>query len=162
MFIPCAKGKTKSIEGYASTRPYKVVHQGVDRRTVWQTDMINWSYNSIERIKHRHQRCKAPSICKTFFITTICRLKESSQKQDLSHNVFLATAFTQRLSNNIFLPTFFSKRISHTVVLTTISQKIHLLITSSYTRNLSTFFGRLNRMPCRYTHCCPYMFVHIT
>ena len=61
--------------------------------------------------RHRHQRCKAPSLCKTFFITNICQLKEAGQKKYLSHTDFL-TSYT------IFLTTSFSPLLSHNVLLT--------------------------------------------
>ena len=96
--------------------------------------------------KHRHQRCKAPSPCKTFFITNNCRLKEASQKKDHSHNVFLTTAFTQRLAHNIFLPTFFSQRLPHYNFLTTSLSRL------SHNVFLTTSFS----------HRCPDIFVHTT
>ena len=43
--------------------------------------------------KHRHQRCKAHGLCKTFFITNICRFREASQKKYLAHTDFLTTSF---------------------------------------------------------------------
>ena len=82
---------------------------------------------------HRHQRCNAPSLCKTLLITNICRVKEAGQKKYLSHNVFfynvfLSTSFSISLSHNVFLTTLshnvflitsFSQRLSHNVFLTT-------------------------------------------
>ena len=113
------------------------------------------------RLKHRHQRCKAPSLCKTFFITNTCRLKEAGQKKYLSYNFFLTRSFSQRLSNNVFLTTSFSLRLLHNIFLTTsFSQRIShsvfltplplhnhpnnvVLTTSQYTRNLSVLYKYL-------------------
>ena len=89
--------------------------------------VVKFHISSIN--KHRHQRCKAPSLCNQFFITNICRSKEAGQKKYLSYNVFLTTSFlttsfffttsfSQRLSHNIFLTTSFSQRLSHNVFLT--------------------------------------------
>ena len=76
----------------------------------------------IITLKHRHQRCKAPSLCKTFFITSNCRLNEAGQNNYLSHNVFLnaflTPFFSQRLSHNVFLTTSFSQRLIQNVFLT--------------------------------------------
>ena len=66
------------------------------------------------KFKHRHHICKAPRLCKTFFITNICRLKETGQNKYISHNDF----FLQRLSHNIFLIISFSQRLCHIVALT--------------------------------------------
>ena len=81
--------------------------------------------------KHRHQRCKAHSLCKTFFITSNCQLKEAGQKKYFSHNVFLSTPFSPRFSHNVFLTMSFSQRLSHNVLFTT-----------------------------SFSPCCPYIFVH--
>ena len=78
-------------------------------------------------LKHRHQRCKAPRLCKTFFITNICLLKEAGQNKFLSYTDLLTTCFSQRFSHsilqrfchNVFLTTSFSQRFSHNVFLTT-------------------------------------------
>ena len=83
---------------------------------------------NMNQLKHRHQRCKASSLCKTSFITNICRLKVAGQKIYIYYN-FLTMSFSPALSHNIFLttsslPLHFRP---HNVVLTT----------SRYTRNLS-------------------------
>ena len=94
-------------------------------------------FDMVLSVKHRHQRCKAPSICKTFFITNIFRLKEAGQKKYVlqllsynvtsfsqrhshyvSHNIFL-TSFSQRLSHNIFLTGLFSHRCPYIIIHTT-------------------------------------------
>ena len=83
--------------------------------------------------KHRHQICKAPSLCKTFFITSNCRLKEAGQKkyltasfsQHLSHTVFLTLSFSLCLSHNVFLTTSYSQRLSHNIFLTLLPLYIH-------------------------------------
>ena len=86
---------------------------------------------------------QSPSLCKTFLITIICRLKEAGKKKYLSHNDFLMT-FLQRLSHNIFLTTSFSQRLSHNVFLTPLPLHIRphsvFLTTLQYTRNLSVLY----------------------
>ena len=77
---------------------------------------------------------QSPQPMQHIFITNTCQLKEAgqqkytvqkSQKKDLSHNVSLTTAFTQRLSHNIFRPRFFSQRLSQYYFLTTsLSQRL--------------------------------------
>ena len=79
--------------------------------------LINYRFGNGK--KHRHQRCKARSLCKTFFITNNCPLKEAGQKKYLSHNVFLTTSFSQRLSPTVFLTRYFSLCLSHNVLFTT-------------------------------------------
>ena len=91
--------------------------------------------------KHRHQRCKASSLCITFFFTNICRLKEAGQK-----NIFFITSFLQRLSHNIFLTTSFSLRLSHNIFLTSFSQRL----------SHNAF------LPASFSHRCPYIIIHIT
>ena len=80
--------------------------------------------------KHRHQICKAPNLCKAFFITNICRLKETGQTKYFSYNVFLTTSFSKRLSHNVVITPLPLHIRPHNVV----------LITSRYTRNLSLMF----------------------
>ena len=104
--------------------------------------------------KHRHQRWKTPSLCKTFSITINGRSKETVQKKylshndfvikHLSHNVYLTTSFSQCLSHNVFLTTSFSQRLSnnflsHTVALTYSSTQV-VLTTLRYTCNLSVLY----------------------
>ena len=101
--------------------------------------------------RHRHQRCKAPRLCKTFFITSNCRLKEAGKKKYLSHNVFLSTPFSHRSSHNVFftmsfsqhnvfLTTPYSQRLSHNSFLTLLPLDIRPhnvdLTTSQYSRIL--------------------------
>ena len=73
----------------------------------------------IKYLKHRHQRGKAPSLCKTFLITNNCRLKEAGQTKYLFHNVFFTKSFPQRLSHTVFLTRYFSLCLSHNVLFTT-------------------------------------------
>ena len=85
--------------------------------------------------KHRHQRCKAPSLCKTFFITSYCRLKEAGQKN------YLTTSFSQRLSHTVFLTTSFSLCLFH-----------HVLFTTSFSQNLSNTVALTNWSTQRSPH----------
>ena len=89
-----------------------------------QTSLKDVWYVLNPIIKHRHQICKAPSLCKTFCITNNCRLIEAGQKisfsQRLSYYVFLTTSFSQRLIQNVFLTTSFSHCCSYIFVLTTL------------------------------------------
>ena len=94
--------------------------------------------------KHRHQRCKAPSLGKTFFHTNICQWNNAGQKKYLSHNDFLTTSFSQHLSHNVFF-TSLPLHIPHNVVLST----------SQYAGNLSLLYKcpniyqiRLSSLPC--------------
>ena len=97
----------------------------------------------IKYLKHRHQRCKAPSLCKILFITDICRLKEAGKNKYLSHNVF----FFQRLSHNVFPNKSFSQRLSHVFFTTSFIHRClyiffhtrlnEVLTASQYRRNLS-------------------------
>ena len=95
-------------------------------------------------LEHRHQRCKAPSLCKTFFITSNCRLKETVQKNYLSHNVFLSTPFSHRFSHNVFLTTSYSQRLSHNIFLTLLPLNIgphnDVLTKSQHSRNPSVLY----------------------
>ena len=94
-------------------------------------------------------------LCKTFFITNICQLKESGEKKYLSHNDLFTTCFSQRVSHNVFLTTSFYQRryhnacLSHNVFLTAyFSQSLpvhirphHIILTTSrYTRYLSVLY----------------------
>ena len=98
----------------------------------WKSILKFLFWLSLQYRKHRHQWCKAPSLCKTFFITNNCRLKEAGQKKYLSHNVFLSKPFSHRFSHFDFLTTAYSQRLfnifllilplhirPHNVVLTT-------------------------------------------
>ena len=93
--------------------------------------LLAWSNPQFQ---HRHQRCKAPSLCKTFFITNICRLKDAGQKKYLSHNDFLTTSFSQlHLSQRLFT-TSFSHHCPYIFAHTTVFTR------SQYTRNLSLLY----------------------
>ena len=88
------------------------------------------------KIKHRHQRCKAPTQpMQNILYHEYFRLKEAGQKkylsQRLSHNFFLTTSYSQRHSHNVFL-----LRLSHAVALTYSSTCV-VLTAPQYTRNLS-------------------------
>ena len=102
------------------------------------------AYSFSRYAKHRHQRCKAPSLCKAFFITSNCRLKETGQKNYLSHNVFLSTPFSHRFSHNVFLTTSYSQRLSHNIFLTLLPLHIGphtvVLTKSQYSRNPSVLY----------------------
>ena len=90
--------------------------------------------------KYRHQRCKAPNICKTFFITNNCRLKEAGQKKYIFHNDVLTTSFSQRPSHNVFFTTSCWWLLSHNVFfITSFSQCLShkIFLTMSFSQSLS-------------------------
>ena len=104
----------------------------------------------IETLKHRHQRCKAPSLCKTIFIANIGQMKyfffTTTLLQGLSHNGFFTTSFSQRLSHVFFTPLSLHI-LPHNVVLTP----------PQYMRNLSVLYIcpkisqiRLSSVPCNF------------
>ena len=108
------------------------------RRLECGLNNVNYGDSQINLFCLTHSNISLTTVfSQRFFLTT-------------SYNVFITMAFSQRLSYNVFLPTFLShnvslsQRLCHNVILTTISHNIPFLITSSYTCNLSTIFGRLN------------------
>ena len=90
------------------------------------------------------RNAKPFSLCKTLFITNICRLKEAREKKYICHNVFLTTSFSKSLSHNVFLTMSFWQRLSHNVFFTPLP--LHILphnvgLTASlYTGNPSVLY----------------------
>ena len=111
-------------------------------------------FKTPHTVKHRNQRCKAPSICKTILLRIIV-----NKKKQVKINIFL-----QRLSNNFFLTMSFPQHLSHNVFLTPLLLHIRqhnvVLTTSQYTRNISVLNKcrkisqiRLSSMPCSFDIC---------